>query len=96
MKKLDILGRTLDPTTTCGCECGRLCTFHEAKNARLLFAKQSTSRMVAIKYFCAGLEGAYTIDKTIDTLHDCVSQFNTQNRWVTKYTFRGLYQDTWL
>ena len=82
--------------TACGRECGRLCTFHEAENARLLFGKQSKSRMVAIKYFCAGLEGAYTIEKTIDTLHDCVSQFNTQNRWVTKHTFRGSYQDTWL
>ena len=63
--------------------CERLCAIHEAENARLLFTKWQNSIQSAwaqSNTFCACLEGAYIIDKTINALHDRASSFMHRSR----------------
>ena len=70
--------------------CERLCTIHEAENARLLFTKCQNSIQSAwaqSNTFCACLEGAYVIDKTINTRHDRVSSFMHGNRVTRSNTY---------
>ena len=70
--------------------CERLCAIHEAENARLLFTKWQNSIQSAwaqSNTFCACLEGAYIIQKTINTLHDSASSFIHATRVAVKYLF---------
>ena len=70
--------------------CERLCTIHEAEKARLLFTKCQNSIQSAwaqSNTFCACLEGAYIIAKTINVLHDRVSSLMHGNRVARSNTY---------